>query len=86
VTSEKPLIALTATEKSDAILTSGLGKPDYDDFQRTWVNDLRVRLARLSTRGKRIVLPDSGHDIPSDRPDSIVNAVQEVRAQAVRAH
>lgn len=38
-----------------------------------------MRLARLSTRGERIVLSDSGHDIPSDRPDSIVNAVREVR-------
>jgi len=84
--SEKPLVVLTATEKSDAILSSRFGKQDYDDFQRTWVDDLQVRLARLSSRGKRIVLSDSGHDIPSDRPDSIVNAVQEVRAAAIRAH
>lgn len=84
--SEKPLVVLTATEKSDAILSSGLSKQDYDDFQRTWVDDLQMRLARLSSRGKRIVLSDSGHDIPSDRPDSIVSAVQEVRATAVRAY
>lgn len=81
--SEKPLVVLTATEKSDAILSGGLSKQEYDDFERTWVDVLQMRLARLSTSGKRIVLPDSGHDIPSDRPDSIVNAVQEVRAAAM---
>lgn len=83
--SEKPLVVLTATEKSDTILSSGFSRRDYDDFQRTWVDDLQMRLARLSTRGRRILLSDSGHDIPSDRPDSIVNAVQEVRAAAISA-
>jgi pimeloyl-ACP methyl ester carboxylesterase len=84
--SEKPLVVLTAAESFDAVLSNGLSKQDFDDFQRTWVDDLQMRLARLSTHGRRIVVQGSGHDIPSDRPNSIVNAVNEVRAAAMSPH
>jgi len=43
---------------------------------------LQMRLARLSSRGKRELITDSSHDIPSDRPDAVVKAVKEVRAAA----
>jgi hypothetical protein len=33
---------------------------------------------RLSSEGKRIMVPDSDHNIPSERPDAIVSAVKEV--------
>jgi hypothetical protein len=42
----------------------------------------QMRLARLSTRGKRVMVSRSGHDIPSDRPDALVDAVREIRAAA----
>ena len=80
---EKPLVVLTAGENSDAILSSGLRKQDFGDYQRIWVDHLQMRLARLSTRVRRILVSGSGHDIPSDRPDSIVNALSEVRAAAI---
>jgi pimeloyl-ACP methyl ester carboxylesterase len=74
----EPLFVLTAAENIDSILSSGLGKRDFAEFQRVWVADLQMRLARLSTRGKRIMVEGSGHDIPSDRPDAIVDAVHEL--------
>ena len=80
--SEKPLVVLTAAENTDTTLSSGLSKQDFEAFQRIWVDDLQMRLARLSTRGKRIMVSGSGHDIPSDRPDAIVKAVRELRAEA----
>lgn len=83
--SDKPLVVLTAAENTDAILSSGLSKHDFEEFQRIWVDDLQMRLARLSTRGRRIMIQGSGHDIPSDRPESIVNAVRELCA-ATSAH
>lgn len=76
--SDKPLIVLTAGENTDTTLSSGLSKQDFEAFQRIWVDDLQMRLAHLSTHGKRIMVSRSGHDIPSDRPDSIVDAVREV--------
>ena len=77
---EKPLVILTGARNVDSILGSGLTAADLDAYQRTWVYDLQTRLARLSTRGKQIILPDSGHDVPSDRPDAIVAAVRELCA------
>jgi len=76
--SDKPLIVLTAAENTDTTLSNGLSKQDFEAFKRIWVDDLQMRLAQLSTRGRRIMVSRSGHDIPSDRPDSIVNAVHEL--------
>ena len=80
--SDKPLIVLTAAENNDTMLNRGLSKQDFEAYQRIWVDDLEIRLARLSTRGTRVMVSRSGHDIPSDRPDAIVDAVREIRAAA----
>jgi len=77
---DKPLIVLTAGEGPP--VSPDLSQQDVEDYQRIWINDLQLRLARLSSRGKRELITDSSHDIPSDRPDAIVKAVQEVRAAA----
>jgi pimeloyl-ACP methyl ester carboxylesterase len=77
---DKPLIVLTAGQEPP--IGPGLTAQDVHDYQRIWVDDLQLRLARLSSRGRRELIADSSHDIPSDRPDSVVNAVQEVRAAA----
>jgi pimeloyl-ACP methyl ester carboxylesterase len=75
---DKPLIVLTGGKNSDEILSNGLSKRDFDDFHQIWVYELQTRLAHLSTKGKQIIIPDCGHDIPSDRPDAIVNAVRDL--------
>lgn len=80
--SNKPLVVLTAAENTDTTLRNGLSKQDFEEFQRIWVDDLQMRLAHLSARGRRTMALGSGHDIPSDRPDSIVNAVHELCAAA----
>lgn len=77
---DKPLVVLTAGKKP-AAGTLGLSEQDWDEYQRVWADDLQLRLARLSSRGKREVVEDSGHDIPSERPDAIVNAVREIQMQ-----
>lgn len=63
---EKPLIVLTAGENPDAA------------FRRVWVDDLQMRLARLSSKGKRVMVDGAGHDIPHDRPQAVVDAVREL--------
>jgi pimeloyl-ACP methyl ester carboxylesterase len=75
---EKPLVVLTAGNNSDPGLRTGLSSRDLEEYQRTWVYDLQMRLTRLSSRGRRIIVPDAGHDIPSERPDRIVNVVREL--------
>ena len=75
---DKPLVVLTGGRVIDATLMAMLSEEDQRAYVETWVNDLQVRLARLSTRGRQVVVPDSGHDMPTDRPDAIVTAVREL--------
>jgi hypothetical protein len=69
---------LTASRVIDAGLKAALSEEDQMAYEQTWVNDLQLRLARLSKRGRRVVVADSSHDMPSDRPDAIVTAVREL--------
>ncbi|MBK7928704.1 MAG: alpha/beta hydrolase [Bryobacterales bacterium] len=74
----KALVVLTAGRPIDAALRAALSADDQRAFEQTWVNDLQLRLTRLSARGKRIIVPDSGHDIPGERPDAVIAAIREV--------
>lgn len=76
---DRPLVVLTAGKDLDAKdLPKGVSVEEMREFRKTWVNDLQVRQARLSTRGKQIVVPDSTHMIPMERPDAVINAIHEV--------
>jgi pimeloyl-ACP methyl ester carboxylesterase len=75
---EKPLVVLTAGRPIDASLKAALSEEDQNAYAETWINDLQLRLAHLSKRGTREVVADSGHDMPTDRPDAIVSAVREL--------
>jgi pimeloyl-ACP methyl ester carboxylesterase len=77
---DKPLVVLTASRVIDASLKAALSEEDQAAYEQIWVNDLQLRLAHLSKRGRRVVVPDSGHDIPTDRPDAIVTTVRELCA------
>jgi pimeloyl-ACP methyl ester carboxylesterase len=77
---DKPLVVLTASRAIDAALKAALSKEDQTAYEQTWVNDLQLRLAQLSKRGRRVVVPNSGHDMPTDRPDAIVTTVRELCA------
>lgn len=74
---DKPLIVLTAGK---GVLGVPVQDKEWAELQKIWINHLQVQLANLSTRGKRMMVPDSDHMIPLERPDTIVNAVREVRA------
>ena len=75
---DKPLIVLTAGRSFEATSLPGLTQEDLANSERTWVENLQLRLVRLSTHGAQLVLRDSGHDIPSDRPDAVVDAVRQI--------
>jgi hypothetical protein len=61
-------------------LKNALSSEDFVRFQQIWVRTLQPRLTQLSTREEQVILPDVGHDIPGERPESIVNAVRKVYA------
>lgn len=75
---DRPLIVLTAGKPYDP--DPLLSKEESDKQNDMWINVLQAEEARLSTRGKQVVVPDSGHMIPYERPASVVSAIREVRA------
>jgi len=76
---DRPLVVLTAGKNAnEKDLPKGVSLEEIREFQKIWVNDLQVRQARLSTRGKQILVPDSTHMIPLERPASVVAAIHEV--------
>jgi pimeloyl-ACP methyl ester carboxylesterase len=75
---DKPLIVLTANRVIDAGLKSALSENDQMAYKQTWINDLQLRLEHLYKRGRRLVVPDSSLDIPSDRPYAIVAVIREL--------
>lgn len=82
---DRPLVVLTAGKDLDSKdLPKGVSVEEMREFRKTWVDDLQVRQARLSSRGKQVVVPDSTHMIPMERPDTVVNSIREVW-DAVRA-
>ena len=80
--SNKPLIVLAAGKSFSANPIPGLSPQEVANSQRIWIEELQPRLASLSARGKLLVLPDVGHNIPAERPDAIVEAVREIRMTA----
>jgi pimeloyl-ACP methyl ester carboxylesterase len=67
------------------VLTAGIQdreedpKLDHDHAQKL---ELHRRLAALSTNGRQVVVANSGHNIPVDAPESVIDSVREVVAQA----
>ncbi len=69
-----PLIVLTAGTPYD------FGDPDLNRqaaaYQQVWVHEIQPKLARLSTRGRQIVVPNASHGtIPQEL---IISAIREV--------
>jgi pimeloyl-ACP methyl ester carboxylesterase len=75
---DRPLIVLTAGKPYDP--DALLSKEESDKQNDMWINVLQAEEAHLSTRGKQVVVPDSGHMIPYERPVAVVSAIREVRA------
>jgi pimeloyl-ACP methyl ester carboxylesterase len=47
-------------------------------FHQTWVNELQPKLARLSSRGRQIMIENSGHGIQFEAPDVLIGAIREI--------
>ena len=73
---DRPLVVLTAGRywKPDDPVAAQQAAAFHD----IWVYQLQAELARLSTRGKQIVVDGSDHGIPQQAPEAVVEAVHEV--------
>jgi pimeloyl-ACP methyl ester carboxylesterase len=73
----RPLVVLT---RGNARLPE---RPTTEDrewiaYEQVWMHDIQPKLARLSTRGRQIIVAESGHRIHEEAPQAIVQAVAEV--------
>jgi pimeloyl-ACP methyl ester carboxylesterase len=73
---DRPLIVLTAGLSSN-VGTSPVEERRILAEQSIWL-EIQANLARLSTRGKQVVVHDARHAIHYDRPDVVIGAVREV--------
>jgi pimeloyl-ACP methyl ester carboxylesterase len=74
----RPLVVLTAGVPDQ--LAPGLPPMVEADLVRLLQRDLPTELAALSSDSTQVVVPDSGHHIPAQRPDMVVLAIQAVLA------
>jgi pimeloyl-ACP methyl ester carboxylesterase len=73
---DRPLIVVTAgkiTFTPEPFLTK-----EIEDKLRNVFHELQAEQVRLSTHGKQVIVPDSGHVIMFERPDTVVAAIREV--------
>jgi|SRR5665213_1318099 len=82
---DRPLIVLTRG-KFSFFPERYLTKEIEDRTRDLWIHGIQAEEARLSTRGKQIVVADSDHLIMFERPDAVVSAVHEVWSELARVH
>ena len=73
----------TLGDRPLVVLVSGgvrgdLSPTDAETYRRFWLGKFQPALARLSTRGRLVIVEDSGFRIPYERPDAVVEAVRAV--------
>ena len=68
---DMPLIVLTQGRPIQDPSSSAAG------VRRGWV-DLQRRFAERSSRGRQVLVPNSGHGIPVEAPDAVISAVREI--------
>jgi pimeloyl-ACP methyl ester carboxylesterase len=73
---DRPLIVLTAGRFDTPHNPADLAEARA--FHHTWVNELQPKLARLSSRGRQIILEDSGHGIQFEAPDALIGVIREI--------
>ncbi|MFL5620868.1 MAG: alpha/beta fold hydrolase [Gemmatimonadaceae bacterium] len=78
---DRPLVVLTQGKMPDT--TTEFGRA-YGAYLQVWMHEIQPKLARLSTHGRQIIVATSGHDIPDEAPEAVIDAVREVVADVRR--
>ncbi|HEU4936097.1 MAG TPA: hypothetical protein VFT39_06570 [Vicinamibacterales bacterium] len=80
----------TLGDRPLVVLVSGgfrgdLSPTDAETYRRLWLDKVQPALVRLSTRGRLVIVEDSGFRLPWERPDAVVEAVHVVVDETQRA-
>lgn len=73
---DRPLVVLTAG-RGFSFDDPGLDK-QAADYHEVWMHQMQAQLARLSTRGRQVIVEASGHTIQYEAPDAVAAAVRAV--------
>ena len=73
---DRPLIVLTAGRLE--VPSDPADVAEARAFHQSKVYDLQPKLARLSSRGRQIIVNNSGHGIQFEAPDVVIGAIREV--------
>jgi pimeloyl-ACP methyl ester carboxylesterase len=77
---DRPLIVLTAGKVD--VPPNPADAAEVEAFRRVWITELQPKLARLSTRGKQVIVEHSRHGIQFEAPDVLVGAIKELVVQS----
>ena len=77
---DMPLIVLTRGDNEKG-MPPELTKADREAFAKLWTQ-FHEEMAALSSSGERRVIPDAGHFIQGDKPQAVIDAVNEVVTRA----
>jgi pimeloyl-ACP methyl ester carboxylesterase len=78
---DRPLIVLTRGKKVELPPNPTAMDREYAAYEQVWMHEIQPKLARLSTRGRQVIVAQSGHDIPDEAPESVIAAVRDVLAE-----
>lgn len=72
-----PLTVISHGQLDANAVPPSLGQEVRDEYENAW-QKLQAEIAALSTRGKRIVAEQSGHNIIYDQPELIIDSILEM--------
>jgi pimeloyl-ACP methyl ester carboxylesterase len=72
---DMPITVITAGTFD--VLNPGL-PPDLETALANLFHEEQGRLAALSTIGTQIIIPDSGHNMPRENPQAVINAIRDM--------
>jgi pimeloyl-ACP methyl ester carboxylesterase len=75
---DRPVVVLTRGRMP--VLPANPSEEDrqYAAYENAWMHEIQPKLARLSSRGRQVIVANSGHGIPDEAPDAVVAAVRDV--------
>lgn len=74
---DRPLIVLTRGRLRMPPNPTELDR-EHAAYLEVWMHEIQPKLARLSTRGRQIIVEKSGHRIDQEAPETVIDAVREV--------
>lgn len=76
---DRPLIVLTRRKVDTTSNPSDMDR-QFAAYDQIWMHEIQPKLARLSTRGRQVIVEKSGHYIQDVAPEVVIASLREVLA------